>query len=210
MLSIRNFSKKYAERPILDIPALDLASGIYWIKGENGSGKSTLFKSVAGLIPYEGSISFSDGISWKRSPRQYLQRVTYSEAEPLYPGFLTGSELFAFVVKARGVSNSELSSIQKLLGVQEYMQQPVQTYSSGMSKKISLALSFLGDPKVIVLDEPFITLDPGSQCILSDYLKDLCLTKKPIIMISSHQVVDRDQLAPKVMILKDKTLKDEA
>ena len=87
MLSIRNFTKKYSDRLILSIPEIDFVRGVYWIKGENGAGKSTLFKAIAGMIPFQGTITFADGTGVTTHRKKYLQRVAYAEAEPVYPTF---------------------------------------------------------------------------------------------------------------------------
>jgi len=97
MLTIRNFSKSFSDNLVISVPFLELKSGTYWIKGENGSGKTTFFKALAGLIPCEGSIEFNDGISLHHSSIQYRERVNYSEAEPLYPGFLIAKDLMRFI-----------------------------------------------------------------------------------------------------------------
>ena len=96
MVTIREFSKHYDNRLILAIPVLDLNPGVTWVKGENGTGKTTLFKSLAGIIPCEGDISVNT-ISLTNDPIAYRLRVNYSEAEPVYPTFLTAKDLVRFV-----------------------------------------------------------------------------------------------------------------
>jgi ABC-2 type transport system ATP-binding protein len=190
MLSIRNFSKKYSDRLILEIPTFDFASGAHWVRGENGSGKSTLFKAIAGMIPFEGEIFFSNGISFKRNPKGYLQRVTYSEAEPLFPGFISARDLFSFVGKARRASLTERKYYLSAFDIDEYELENCATYSSGMSKKVSIALAFLGRPDVIVLDEPLITLDAVAQSVLTELIRE-SIEKGTTFLVSSHQQIDR-------------------
>src|SRR5204863_4122304 len=98
MLTIRNFSKSYNGTLVLTIKELKFDSGVYWIKGENGSGKSTFFKSIAGLLPHEGEICY-ENLSLKNNPVEYRKLINYSEAEPVYPGFLTAKDLVRFIGK---------------------------------------------------------------------------------------------------------------
>jgi ABC-2 type transport system ATP-binding protein len=189
MLSVRKFSKKYLDRTILSVAEIDFYSGVYWIKGENGSGKSTFFKSVCGLIPFEGQITLG-GFDLRKDRKAYLQQVSYSEAEPSYPGFLTAHDLFTFVGKARGSSKQKQQEIMRIFGVDEYSMNSCQSYSSGMLKKVSLALSFLGDAKVTVLDEPFITLDAGAQKTLVELISILAEREEKTFLISSHQLIE--------------------
>jgi ABC-2 type transport system ATP-binding protein len=209
MLSIRNFSKKYHGRTILSVAEIDFSPGVYWIKGENGSGKSTFFKSVCGLIPFEGEILLG-GFALKKDRKAYLQQVSYSEAEPSYPGFLTAHDLITFVGSARGSSEQKQLEIMSIFGLQEYAKNGCQSYSSGMLKKVSLALSFLGDTKVILLDEPFITLDAGSQKTLVGLIKGLAASGEKTFLISSHQSIENSGMTFNgTLVIKDKKLLPE-
>lgn len=191
MVKVINFSKKFSGELIISVPSLDLEAGIYWIKGENGSGKTTFFKSLAGLIPCDGDVEFKDGISLKHSPVQYRERVSFAEAEPLYPGFLTSKDLIHFVARARKSSASQQKVLIKKFGIEQYFEKPCATYSSGMLKKLSLAIAFLGSPKLIILDEPLITLDDHSQETLIDLLNEYIREHKTTILLSSHQFLQR-------------------
>src|SRR5688500_17181382 len=97
MLFVQSFSKSYSGTPVVSATNLEFNTGVYWIKGENGSGKTTFFKRLSGLIPCVGTIQFDDGVNLHTDPIQYRKRVNYSEAEPLYPGFLTPKELIRFI-----------------------------------------------------------------------------------------------------------------
>jgi ABC-2 type transport system ATP-binding protein len=90
----------------LSIPDLTIPEGIHWIKGVNGSGKSTLLKSIAGIIPFDGEISINMQ-SIKKNPVRSRRQVTYSEAEPLYPVFLSATEILEFVAKMRGINGKD-------------------------------------------------------------------------------------------------------
>jgi ABC-2 type transport system ATP-binding protein len=187
MLDVLQFEKRYHNRIILRLDHITFAPGITWIKGENGSGKSTFFKSIAGLIPADGTIRFSDGISLRDNPVQYRTRVNYSEAEPLYPGYLSAHDLIQFVGKARHASPQQLDKYIDALGIRSFMRDPCASYSSGMLKKVSLVMAFLGNPSVIILDEPLITLDQHSQIVLVKLIEEKLATRETLFLVSSHQ-----------------------
>ena len=159
MLTIENFSKHYNGVLALHIPYLSLTKGIFWIKGTNGSGKTTLFKSIAGLLPYEGNIQIQEGINGKTHPQAYRMLINFGEAEPLFPDFLTAKDLINFVAVTKKGSATQKENLIASLGIEDFYHKPCGTYSSGMLKKLSLALAFLGNPALIILDEPLITLD---------------------------------------------------
>jgi ABC-2 type transport system ATP-binding protein len=155
---ISNYRKAYGPTPVLYITGLQLGRGIYWLKGGNGSGKSTLLKSVAGIIPFEGDISLND-INLRKQRMLYTKKVNFAEAEPVYPSFLTGNDLLQFYLQTKGGEPDRIQLIAGRLGMHTYLKTRVSTYSSGMLKKLSLLLAFVGEPALILLDEPFTTLD---------------------------------------------------
>jgi ABC-2 type transport system ATP-binding protein len=206
MLTIRNFSKRYNDYLVLEIPHLTLGKSASWIKGENGSGKTTLFKSLAGILPHEGEISFDDGISLKDHAVEFRRRVNYCEAEPLYPGFLTAKDLVRFVGKTRGATLAQQKQYCLSLGVNQFIDKPTETFSSGMMKKLALAMAFLGEPKVIILDEPLITLDEQARIVLFQLIRDK-MTSGTTFLISSHHTITPGELTVEVTyLLEDKQL----
>lgn len=192
MLKLQQVKKSYASQLILNISELSLPSGIIWIKGKNGSGKTTLMKMIAGHIPFEGSVTLND-ISLTRHPVLYRKQISYAEAEPLYPGFLTGTELLKFVQKVRKVDNSELNQVVNIWNIDGFIGNRVETYSSGMVKKLSLALAFLGKTKLILLDEPLITLEDVALPILFQLVRDRS-KEGTSFMITSHQAFPEHEL----------------
>ena len=184
---------------------MELPTGIYWLKGINGSGKTTLIKSIAGLIPYKGSILINS-ISIRKDSTAYRSSVNYAEAEPLYPDFLTGNELISFYIKAKRGSKAQAAELVEALGAGSYLGQKVGTYSSGMAKKLSLILAFIGEPKLILLDEPLITLDVASVSALQNVIQQR-LDSGISILITSHQELPHTGLKPIHLIIENATLK---
>lgn len=184
MLQITNYRKAYGAEPVLTIPELALSQGTYWLKGENGAGKSTLLRSIAGLIPFDGDIRV-DNINLRKQRMAYTRIVSLAEAEPVYPSFLTGADLLLFYRKTKG-ENILLQEVTGAFGMQGYLKNKIGSYSSGMLKKLSLLLAFAGSQKLILLDEPFITLDADAVRVLQNVIADLS-EKDTSFIISSHQ-----------------------
>jgi ABC-2 type transport system ATP-binding protein len=158
MIILSDVKKSYGSRTILNIPDLEIPTGIHWLQGGNGIGKTTLMKVLAGIHPFEGQVQI-DGVVLQNKPVAYRQLVAYAEAEPLFPEFLTGTELIRFVQQTRKASDQQVNDLLTDLGIADFIKHPVGTYSSGMLKKLSLLMSFIGDMKLILLDEPLVTLD---------------------------------------------------
>ena len=167
MLSLHSFKKSFGDQLILDIPQLDFAKGIHWVKGKNGSGKSTLFNCLAGLSPYKGSIKLGE-YDLQKQPETYRMLVNYSQSEPAFPEFLKGDELIGFFARLKQAKEDQTNELKNLLGVEAYAHQACGTYSSGMLKKLSILLAFLGQPEWIILDEPLITLDKEAQAVVTE------------------------------------------
>ena len=206
MLLIKNLRKKYGTNTVLDVPMFQLANGLYWMQGANGSGKTTLLKMIAGLLPFSGDILVNN-ISLKRQPLQYRQQISWSEAEPLYPFFMRGTDLITLYRNIRNASQMEADKLIELFAMNHYINDAIGTYSAGMTKKLSLLLSFLGTPSLIMLDEPLITLDAGAVAAVSHLITEMHTKNNIGFLISSHQETDK-QLLPfdASFILQNKTI----
>lgn len=194
MLQFKNIQKYYESFLALTIPSLTIHHGIWWVQGENGSGKTTFLKMIAGLHPFSGNIILNNQYSVKKQRQQYLQSVNYAEAEPLYPAFLTARDLVQLYCYTKKGNINDAQQLLKQLHVFDAYTQPLGSYSSGMTKKVSLALAFTGRPKVILLDEPLITIDTNAVSTICGVIKDK--QKEGIsFIITSHQPIPADQLA---------------
>ncbi len=187
MLQLLNFEKKYGAKRIVGVDRLVLEQGVSWIRGANGAGKSTLFKALAGLIPCTGTISLDNNITLHKHPVAYRRSVNFSEAEPLYPSFLTGRDIFTFAAHAKSASTTQQSEIIERFGIGSFLKQACGTYSSGMTKRLSLAIACLGTPRVIILDEPLITLDVAIRDTLTELIRFMIPRYETVFLISSHE-----------------------
>ena len=189
MLELKTIKKAYHSQVVLQDASLSLAKGIYWVKGNNGSGKTTLLKMIAGLLPFEGDILYND-ISQKSKPIEYRKQVSWAEAEPLYPAFITGMDLIRFYQNIRKVPATEVEQLLALFDMSNYIKSPIGTYSAGMTKKLSLVLAFMGSPPLCILDEPLITLDAATVTLVSAYIQERHQQSGSMFILSSHQELE--------------------
>lgn len=172
--------------------SLQIPEGIHWVTGRNGSGKTTFFKMLSGIIPYDGEI-FVNGELMNKNYVLQRQLVNYGEAEPAYPRFLKGIELVKFIAKAKSAPTEQPRSLADDLGI-DYLHHAIGTYSSGMLKKLSVMLAFLGQPKWILLDEPIITVDLQAVETISSLILKYFTQNGISFLISSHQAFETGKL----------------
>jgi ABC-2 type transport system ATP-binding protein len=204
MTHFQNYKKLYGKTEVIGIIDCLLPHGIYWLKGANGTGKTTLMKSIAGLIPYSGTITVNNK-DIRKQRTEYTTIVNYAEAEPLYPGFLTGNDIINFYAQTKKVSSQQIDTLSHTLGINAYKTNKVATYSSGMTKKLSLVTAFVGTPQLILLDEPLITLDINAvatlQQLIATYHND-----GVTFIITSHQQLHITGCSVQELIIDNKTI----
>ena len=192
MIEFFNYHKKYGTHKVLSISELAIPTGIHWVKGVNGSGKSTLLKSIAGIIPFKGDIHVRRH-SIQRNPILARRQVAYSEAEPMFPVFLTAAEMIEFVAQVRKVNKEEIEKIEKYFDVDVFQNQATGGYSAGMLKKLSLSIAFLGETPWILLDEPFAFIDRETENKLLELIRRKRRDGINFILTSHHEL-DHDLL----------------
>ncbi len=193
MLSVKNLSKKYDTNLVIQVPELTIPNGTFWIEGGNGSGKTTLLKIIAGICPFEGSVHLNN-IDLKQSPVHYRKEISYAEAEPQFPPELTGSELILFVQKTKSASTAQITTLINYFNIGHFINRPVGGYSSGMLKKLSILLAFIGSQKLILLDEPLITLDNDFIPLLLSHIREK-QSEGISFLITSHQAIENTMLS---------------
>jgi len=207
MLHLKEFKKYYHNRLVLSIEDFQFSPGIYWIKGINGSGKSTLLKALAGILHFEGRIILNDTIYLKKQTTIYRSLVNFADAEPVFPSFLTGMELIALFRSAKKGLKAQVAQYVNDMQMEGYINYPVSTYSSGMLKKLSLLLAFLGNPAVILLDEPLITMDALALEILYKWIRE-AQAAGISFLLSSHQSPEKGSLnITSTLLVERQTLK---
>lgn len=206
MLEFLLVKKEYSERIILSVSELKLSEGIYWLTGANGSGKTTLLKMVSGLIPFSGHILI-DGVDLRLKPMAYRKFISIAEAEARYPPFLTGKELIGFYQQIRNASSSQTELLAERLGFGQFISTPVGTYSSGMLKRLSLLLAFIGAPKWIFLDEPMANLDAEAVTILPGIIMEYHKTYGTNFIFSSHtRFPDENLTVSQKLLIRDQQI----
>lgn len=136
-------------------------------------------------MPFEGKVLLEERFEPRKHPVEYRLRVSIGEAEPLYPAFLSPADLLGFVAEARRSPDGQTQALIETLGI-NYLTQPLGACSSGMVKKVSLALAFLGQPRVVILDEPLITIDQEARAALFGLINRYH-REGTTFLLSSHQ-----------------------
>jgi len=204
VLILHHLKKEYGSNLIIQVEHLQFDSGLYWIKGNNGSGKSTLLKVIAGMIPFEGDCTVN-GIDLRKQSTEYRRLIHYVEAEPLYPPFLTGTDLIAFFIQVRKMKKEDVDFLVKKFNISSFIHQTIGTYSSGMVKKLSLVLAFIGHPAYILLDEPLVTIDKDTVPILYEVI-ELYARKGIHFLFTSHQAFDIPSLIHRELLVENHTI----
>lgn len=189
-LILKQIEKKYGSNTVLAFDEWKISSGIYWLKGGNGTGKTTLFRIIAGQTPFSGQVLLND-IDLKKEPIQFRAKISYAEAEPQYPLFITGRELLRFYQEVRTATEQEVIELSLLFEMDAFLDQKIGSYSSGMLKKLSLICAFLGDIDLYILDEPLITIDIAAADKLFNLIKRKAKEGRSFLL-SSHQEINRD------------------
>ncbi len=206
MLYIQHLTKCYGEKKAVDDLSLHIAAGeIYGFIGHNGAGKTTTLKSVVGILQFdEGEITI-DGHSVKAEPLVCKRELAYIPDNPDLYDFMTGIKYLNFVADIFGVGAAERQErIRRYAGVFELtddLAQPIAAYSHGMKQKLAIIAAWLHQPKLIIMDEPFVGLDPKASHLLKGMMREVC-DQGGAIFFSTHVLEVAEKLCDKVAIIK--------
>ena len=206
MLNIQHLTKTYSEKKAVDDLNLHIAPGeIYGFIGHNGAGKTTTLKSVAGILPFdEGEITIG-GLSMKRDPLICKRQMAYIPDNPDLYDFMTGIQFLNFIADIFAVpADVRQERIREYAGRFELtgdLAQPIAAYSHGMKQKLAIISAWLHQPKLILMDEPFVGLDPKAAHLLKGMMRELC-DGGGAIFFSTHVLEVAEKLCDKVAIIK--------
>lgn len=210
MLELDQITQKYKEKLALDEVSLTLDNGIYGLLGPNGAGKSTLMNIITGNIkPSSGQVRW-DGEEIKKMGGEYRSLLGYApQQQGLYHTF-TGRRFLSYMATLKGISKKEMEKeihrVLSYVNMEEAANRTIGTYSGGMKQRILIAQAILGDPKLIVLDEPTAGLDPKERVRIRERIEALSGDK--IILVSTHVVSDIEPIAKEIILLKGGNIVD--
>lgn len=207
MLEIKGLTKKYknADKNAIEDINLTIENGdIYGFIGPNGAGKSTTIKCLVGIHSFEKGSIMLDGLSIKDNPIEFKHQISYVPDNPDLYEFLTGMEYINFVsnVYDEDVSKEDIINLAKKFNLENSLLEPIRTYSHGMKQKIALIGALIHKPKLIVLDEPFVGLDPKAAFDLKEIIKELCQNGM-MVFFSSHVLEVVEKFCNKIAIIKN-------
>lgn len=206
MLKIEKLTKKYGEKRAVDGLSLHIYSGeIYGFIGHNGAGKTTTLKACAGILQFDSGDIWIDGVSVKADPLLCKAKIAYIPDDPDIYEFMTGIQFLNFIADIFKISTEKRGErIRKYAAAFELMDdlaQPVSSYSHGMKQKLALIAAWIHEPKLILMDEPFVGLDPKASHLLKKMMRELC-DNGSAIFFSTHVLEVAEKLCDKVAIIK--------
>ena len=202
MLKIENLTKQYDEKKAVD----DLSLGeIYGFIGHNGAGKTTTLKACAGILQFDAGEIMIDGISIKNEPLACKKEIAYIPDNPDIYEFMSGIQFLNFVADIFAVSAKDRKErIHKYADAFELtaeLGQPISAYSHGMKQKLAIISAWIHEPKLIMMDEPFVGLDPKASHLLKEMMRETC-NRGNAIFFSTHVLEVAEKLCDKVAIIK--------
>ena len=206
MLNIEHLTKTYGDKKAVDDLSLHIASGeIYGFIGHNGAGKTTTLKSIAGILQFDSGEITIGGVSVRRDPVACKKQMAYIPDNPDLYEFMTGAKYLNFIADIFGVSAEDRKArIHKYAGMFELtddLAQPIAAYSHGMKQKLAIISAWMHDPKLILMDEPFVGLDPKAAHLIKEMMRELC-DAGGAIFFSTHVLEVAEKLCDKVAIIK--------
>lgn len=206
MLYIKNLTKTYGEKKAVDDLSLHIAPGeIYGFIGHNGAGKTTTLKSVTGIPQFDSGEITIGGRSIRQDPIGCKAQMAYIPDNPDLYEFMTGIKYLNFIADIFGIpSDVRQERIRKyadLFELTDDLAEPIAAYSHGMKQKLAIISAWLHAPKLVIMDEPFVGLDPKASHILKGMMRELC-DQGGAIFFSTHVLEVAEKLCDKVAIIK--------
>ena len=207
MLKIEHLTKTYGEKKAVDDLSLHIAPGeIYGFIGHNGAGKTTTLKSVVGILQFDAGEITIGGVSIRRNPLACKKMLAYIPDNPDLYDYMTGIKYLNFIADIFGESaetrQERIRKYADLFELTDDLAQPIAAYSHGMKQKLAIIAAWMHDPKLIIMDEPFVGLDPKASHLLKGMMREIC-DQGGAIFFSTHVLEVAEKLCDKVAIIKN-------
>lgn len=207
MLEIKNLSKSFGSKKAVDNLSLTIADGeIYGFIGHNGAGKTTTIKACTGIMPYDSGEIYVNGVSIKENPILCKSQIAYIPDNPDLYEFMSGNQYLNFIADIFGVSTadrkSRISALAEVFELTGDLDKSIASYSHGMKQKLAIIGAWVHEPKLIIMDEPFVGLDPKASHSLKLMMREFC-NKGGSIFFSTHVLEVAEKLCDKVAIIKN-------
>ena len=206
MLQIEHLTKTYGEKKAVDDLSLHILPGeIYGFIGHNGAGKTTTLKSVAGILRFDAGEIRIAGTSIRTDPLACKRKLAYIPDNPDLYDYMTGIQYLNFIANIFGVSAADrqvrIRELAERFELTNDLAQPIAAYSHGMKQKLAIISAWLHQPRLIIMDEPFVGLDPKAAHLLKGMMRELC-DRGGAIFFSTHVLEVAEKLCDKVAILR--------
>ena len=206
MLKIEHLTKTYGEKKAVDDLTLHIAPGeIYGFIGHNGAGKTTTLKSVVGILQFDEGEILINGKSIRTAPLDCKREIAYIPDNPDLYDYMSGIKYLNFIADIFGVSAADRKErtrkYSELFELTADLAQPIAAYSHGMKQKLAIIAAWLHSPKLIIMDEPFVGLDPKASHLLKGMMREVC-DEGGAIFFSTHVLEVAEKLCDKVAIIK--------
>ena len=206
MLRIENYTKQYGDKKAVDDLSLHIRPGeVYGFIGHNGAGKTTTLKACAGILQFEKGEICVDGVSIRENPLECKRKIAYIPDNPDLYDFMTGIQFLNFIADIFGIdAATRQTRIHRYADAFELtadLAQPISAYSHGMKQKLAIIAAWIHEPKLIIMDEPFVGLDPKASHLLKQMMRQLC-DNGSAIFFSTHVLEVAEKLCDKVAIIK--------
>lgn len=207
MLKIEHLTKKYGEKTAVEDLSLHILKGeIYGFIGHNGAGKTTTLKSIVGILQFEEGKIRIDGDSIQENPLACKKKIAYIPDNPDLYEFMTGVKYLHFIADIFGVDEQtrreRIRKYADLFEITSDLAQPIAAYSHGMKQKLAIIAAWIHNPELIIMDEPFVGLDPKASHILKGMMREVC-DEGGAIFFSTHVLEVAEKLCDKVAIIKN-------
>lgn len=207
MLRIENLTKSYNDKKAVDGLTLHIRAGeLYGFIGHNGAGKTTTLKACCGILNFEEGEIFVGGESVKKNPLACKKKIAYIPDNPELYGFMKGIQYLHFVGDIyevpTDVRQARIRKYSDAFELTEALAQPISTYSHGMKQKLAVISALLHEPKLVIMDEPFVGLDPKAAHTLKEMMREIC-DRGGAIFFSTHVLEVAEKLCDKIAIIKN-------